>query len=133
MSAFVVQNDVINAVVTYLASVHASGAKRLILAETGKDLSTRQGRIALGTAMHELNCKSVDVRYGAGDSAGKGYEYRAKVVDAVQAYKWLRCWIYQCTEGDIEQDPLYITMEKVSDAMAHHIVSSLPRYEQAEW
>lgn len=133
MSAFVVQNDVINAVVTYLSGRNAQTIQRLILAETGHNIATRDGRIALGTAMHTLNCQAVDARYGAGDSAACSYRYAGKIVDAVQAYKWLRCWLYQCTEGTIDETPLYATMERVSDALAHHIVSNLPRYEQAEW
>jgi hypothetical protein len=133
MSAFVVEDKIINRVVTFISN---TGSKQTIKDETGIDIGTFEGCELLGKAMFELNCNAVEQRYGAGEAKefrDLDYGYRPSVSNAVQVYKSLRCWLYQCSEGNVPERLLYATMERVSDQLAHHIVSELKAYDKAEW
>ena len=139
MSAFVVEDKTINGVVAFLALTRdLDRVRRVVEQEMGADLSTGDGCQQIAEAMFRLNCNAVDQRYGEGESATfRDLDYRYQRVippSIVQAYKSLRCWIYQCSEGDVpEASLLYSTMAKVSDALAHEIVTGLPAYDRAEW
>jgi hypothetical protein len=139
MSAFVVGNETINRVVTFLATArNIEHIQRVILAETGADLRTTEGRQQLGDAMFRLNCAGVDARYGEGQSQtfrdDMSYDYRIEMANKFQAYKSLQCWSYQCAEGNIpEESLLYATMDRVGQMIAAHIVESLPDYATAKW
>lgn len=134
MSAFIVESKVISGIIGFLAHRRNLDSLRMFIArETGYSLDRYADRCALGQAMFELNCNAVSQRY---NEPANGSEYRygvAATLSAVQAFKSLKCWLYQCSEGDVPDTPLYQVMDKVSDRLAHHIVSSLPEYERAEW
>ncbi len=139
MSAYIVQDKTINRVVSFLAMDRSSGGeylRRIIQEETGCDLLTREGKEALGQAMFDLNCNAVEQRYGKGEAKefrDLDYTFSLDIsANRFQAYKSLKCWRYQCSEGDVpEGSLLYATMEKVRGEMADDIVSSLPEYESA--
>lgn len=150
MSAYVVEDKVINQVISWIVTPRRDGDPifEIILKETGHDLRTKNGRAALGKAMFELNCTAVEQRYGdksASDfrplnyryidqeSLGGGLIIMGTPVTSVQAYKSLACWDYQCSEGDVPDTPLYKAMARVACEMAHIIVRSLPAWEQAAW
>lgn len=140
MSAYVVENATINRVVSFLA-IDREGdyLRRTILRETGCDLSTREGKDALGKAMFALNCNAVDQRYGEGESKSfrddMTYTFALDIaINRLQAYKSLNCWLYQCAEGDVPGSSLlYAAMERVKGEMADDIVSRLPQYESQKW
>lgn len=139
MSAFVVENTVISRVVTLIATARdLDDIRSMVLAETGLDLSTQEGRQELGEAMLRLNCQGVDARYGKGESQSfrddLEYTFRLEQSTILQAYKSLQCWHYQCCEGDIpESSLLYATMGRVADMLAHEIVRHMPAYNKAAW
>lgn len=140
MSAYIVEDKTINEVIAWLNSRGVpSHVWTLIYSETGCDLKSPEGREALGEAMFELNCAGVDARYGAGECKtfrdDMDYKFRTEIPpSAIQAYKSLGCWHYQCSEGDIPKSSLlYAAMERVSDILAHEIVRNLPAYEKARW
>jgi hypothetical protein len=139
MSAFVVGNETINRVITHLATArNLDHIRKTILDETGADLVTGEGRAKLGAAMLQLNCSAVDARYGDGESQtfrdDMTYGFRLEMTNAVQAYKSLQCWLYQCAEGEIpESSLLYATMERVKNDLACSIVEAMPAYDKARW
>lgn len=129
MSAFIVEDSVINRVVSFIATAkNEDAAREIIHKETDCDIRTREGRAALGKMMFDLNCNAVEQRYGAGEAASfreLNYTYApsARLTTPVQAYKSLQCWLYQCSEGDVpDSSLLFATMTKVGDALAHSIV-----------
>lgn len=138
MSAFVVEDKTINRAVTFLAIDREGDWLRNYIRENlGVDLTTGIGRETLGQLMFSLNCDAVNQRYG--DSEAKefrtvNYAYRLESgVTRVQAFKSLQCWRYQCSEGDIEQNDLYKTMDSVLGHMAEMIVTRLPVYDSLAW
>lgn len=157
MSAFVVEDDVINGVVDFLASICKRDAqfRDQIMLETGCDPSRDAGRESLGEAMFKLNCHAIEQRYGDGSAADfrpLDYSYRPHQVTPMQAYKHLGCWSYQCSEGDVpETSLLYAAMEKIQNQMAQafmqakfptrtftddqarRMVSDMPEYDKARW
>lgn len=139
MSAFVVEDKVINGFIAYISTARGEEyTRQTILAETGADLATFEGKQKLGQAMFALNCNAVEQRYGTGEAKEfreLNYSWKETIPPAlIQAYKSLRCWLYQCCEGDVpETSLLYSTMERISADMAHTIVSRLDAYEREKW
>jgi len=101
------------------------------------DLDTERGRKDLAEAMFRLNVKSVDARYGKGEAAKiRPLDFRYQEewsCSEAQAYKYLSCWNYQCSEGDVPNDALYKLMERVCDQIAHHIARDSKEYNEAAW
>ncbi len=144
MSAFVVEDKVINDVVNYLASSRRYGSFEYhdsLGAELMIDATNRKELEGLATDMFRLNCNAVEQRYGAGEAAkfrDLDFSFVAQhagfIVNPIQAYKSLGCWLYQCAEGDVPKTSLlYAAMLKIKAEMAENIVSSLPEYESAKW
>ena len=139
MSAFVVEDETINRVITFLSiDRELDYLRRQIKDETGCDLRTPEGCAELGTAMFDLNCNAVNQRYEP-DAAAQfrelDYEYRLVPFSrAMQVYKSLGCWLYQCSEGDVpETSLLYSAMQRVKADLADHIISRLPEYDSCNW
>jgi hypothetical protein len=48
--------------------------------------------------------------------------------------KSLRCWLYQCSEGQVVKEPLYRFFNDVVEPyLMSKIICALPEYEQAHW
>lgn len=138
MSAFMVEDETINKVVTKLAySNNFEWIKRIIKGQ-GYDLDTLQGREKLSVDMFALNVKGVNARYGEGEAEKfRPLDFKFRLegnYTLISVYKSLQCWLYQCAEGDnIEESVLYKLMDQVKGYLAESIVSSLPEYEKAKW
>ena len=142
MSSYVVEDKTINKVVEFLSLKILSGdvfyahtADKLLA--QGYDLATHQGRVRLAVRMFALNVRAVDERYGrdeAKEFRPLDFEYTPLPrPTAVEAYKALACWRYQCSEGNVPETRLYKLMEDVRNDIAHNIVSALPDYDAAPW
>jgi hypothetical protein len=141
LSAFIVENDTINRILSWLdievnsGNGLTSGRIRRELLPLGLDLSTKEGLGILGQAMYALNVRAVRARYDDADESGMipayGYQFEYVPATVFTALKSLHCWHYQCAEGTVPDDPLYKVLEEVSNAICHGIVRSLPAYEQA--
>jgi hypothetical protein len=88
--------------------------------------------------MFQLNIKAVDARYGKGEAAKfRKLNYRYQVtepVPLVQVVKSLRCWLYQCCEGDVPETELYqLFDDDIRLYLLNKIVTELPEYEEAYW
>lgn len=140
MSAFIVEDKTINTIVTMLKNsehvLDSSWYKRE-LKENGFDLDHLGGDEKLGQAMFKLNVQAITERYGEGEAEKfrkLDYKYSLQPhYTVISAYKNLRCWLYQCTEGDVPKTPLFKLMHGIADSIADHIVSRLPAYEKAPW
>jgi hypothetical protein len=122
MSAFIIEDKVINSVVFTLASYRGYGdfpLMQTIAKEQALDLRKREDCEKLGNAMFALNCSAIDQRYGA-DQAKEfrdlDYSYRLEPHQStMQAYKSLGCWLYQCAEGDIRRTGYDVDYRSVYD------------------
>jgi hypothetical protein len=138
MSAFVVEDLTINRVVTMLKRSERYFDSTWFLRklkDAGYDLLDG-GDERLGRAMFDLNCKAVDERYRPGACAEfrpLDYRYSPALVDSkVQGIKALDCWLYQCSEGGVPEDPLYKLMDEMGDGMRRCVVSRMDIYEKAD-
>ncbi len=145
MSAFIVDNSIINRIVSGLDYATLNNdpvngiprpyGKRLIEADPHE----------LGQALRDLNEYAVKQRYpdwitqglpGTIDENGElvPYEYTWQPYPSIiQFYKDIGCLVYQCTEGDAVSDPLYLELQDYYNELAHTIARRLPDYDRAEW
>lgn len=144
MSAFLVEDKTISEPVNYLGAArgaHYEHIRETLRDETGCDITTGIGRAKLASAMHDLNREAIGQRYSEDDEMLSGEPFLHKggsrsapsLKEAAQAYKSLRCWLYQCAEGDVPERLLFATMECVAQALAVAIVGDLPEYKTADW
>lgn len=134
MSAYIVEDKTINRIISYLSQdQHSTWTKKRLLDEAAinaNDLDT------LARRMLELNIVAVNARYGTEEAESfedLDYKISHEPVERVQALKSLRCWLYQCSEGDADKTPLFLIMEEYSNRLADEVISKMPEYDKAEW
>ena len=149
MSAYVVDPKVINQIVSALQSaINQEGAYpskypdlRYMKNKNLREMAEEPAE--LGRAMYAMNINAVEQRYpGKGELPGTytdgenldAYRYRF-ILDTprLQVYKSLQCYLYQCTEGDVNELPLYAALVEFRAELAQHIVEHSPEYEKAVW
>ena len=145
MSAYIVSDDVINVIVNFCHNEAKRGQSgnmfwciRPIL-QADYTVETQIGCKKLGEAMFALNCNSIEQRYGKGQAKEfreLDYAYKPKPPHRkMQVLKSLRCFIYQCSEGDIneETNELYRVLYRLSLEIALHLITRTAQYESAVW
>jgi hypothetical protein len=139
MSAFMVEDKTINYVVNWLRrnidELYCIPPK---LKKLGIDTTVTGWDENLSQAMFQLNISRVEARYGKGEAVKfRKLDYRYERTDAVplvQVLKSLRCWLYQCLEGDVPETALYkLFCKDVRPYLMGKIIDMLPEYEEAEW
>ena len=139
MSAYIVEDETINRVVTWLRREVAISHFTLdrLAREYDVDLTSDGWDEKLAHAMFQLNCDGVNARYGAGEAETfrpLNFTYKPEgSFSLVQVLKSLQCWKYQCSEGDVPHTKLYQFFEAVENHLALKIVMGLPEYEKAKW
>jgi hypothetical protein len=139
MSAFMVEDKTINTIVNWLTREHFYFSEiPYKLRGLGFEMAVSGWAEALGQAMFQLNIKAVDARYGQGEAAKfRELNYRYQVtepVPLVQVVKSLRCWLYQCCEGDVPETGLYqLFDDDIRLYLLNKIITELPEYEKAYW
>ena len=156
MSAYVVEDATIGRIVGYLYQRAASdrlapsfmaplaqpcdGLGYALWADAQRpngELRATCGRLA--AAMHALNVAAVRHRYPDKAEADlfppQPYTYRQIVgqIVPVAAFKSLQCWLYQCSEGECKQTPLFKAFEAVAASLAVKVVMALPEYNALPW
>jgi hypothetical protein len=134
MSAYLCEDKTINRVISFMDTDRDSTWAKDQLGKTGFSVTRPQ---ELGKAMYDLNCRSLQARYGENAPAEFGaddsYKYEYELCSRMQAFKSLRCFLYQSCEGDVENEPLYQVLDKIADCWAGMIVSRLPEYDRLDW
>lgn len=143
MSSFIVEDRTINGIVAAIVSYKARPTHNTpLVSEPLANLT--EDAPAFGLALRRLNEAAVGDRYGTDDIvettirildiAGSDYSYQwVGVPTKVALYKSIRCFLYQCMEGDIPEHPLYKLIEEFAGSVAYSIVSGLPEFETAQW
>ena len=125
MSAYVVEDECINCIVTWLTGIGRNWERCIV-----EEALDQQGTIGdtfeekLGNAMFAMNCDAVEQRYGVGQAKEfrtLDYSYQAHYLGSNYAvYDRTGEFIYQCSEGDVpEQSKLYQAIDRVYNQMAH--------------
>ena len=144
MSAFFVENTTIDRVLFWVRDVVVNDPSfrdgmTSRLSALGFDVLHSPWEDALGQAMLTLNARAVQQRYehvngSELEAFALGYLYTHQPTAPVQAYKSLKCWLYQCTEGDVPTTALYQFFDDyVERIMLKRFVQRLPSYDAAEW
>lgn len=136
MSAFIVQDNVINRIVSKVRD-NRSGLEHPFK-YLGYDLKgNREDCERLAVDLHLLNCDGVDDRYGKGTAAhdvAVCFQYRYSEASLIQVYKHAQCLRYQCAEGDVRNRPLFKALDQFVKMLADTIIRTyLPEYEKAQW
>ena len=139
MSAFMVEDQTINRVVTWLTREVSTRFPYIdrIARKYDVDLVSEKWDEKLANAMFQLNCDGVNARYGEGEAEKfrpLNFTYRPEVYHSlVQVLKSMQCWHYQCCEGKVPKTKLYQFFEEVENYLALKIVMDLPEYDKAKW
>lgn len=164
MSAFIVSDSVIDRIVTFVSlasgsregvSMHVSHAIQKHLCPTYIDLRDQATQDALGMAMHSLNVAAVNHRYAhnpdaqgdkraewthrdtlpARDASGAQLKwYREQLTICACIAKDLRCFLYQCSEGEeFMESALFVALTEIFNAINQAVVEHLPTYDAAPW
>jgi len=135
MSAFIVEDKTINAIVSY----YQDNAETFItdkIREQGYslDLPTEVERFARD--LFKMNCQAVNTRYGEGQAKGFRslvFNYKHIQVNRYQVLKCISCLLYQCSEGEVPKYPLYKLLEVLQADIALDIAKDTPQYNTAHW
>ena len=126
MSAYIVEKETIDRIVTYLQAPdmrdhidHCHPSLTGTAHEQGQRLWT-------------LNVRAVDSRYEERNAVNL-YHHSTALCSKAQALKSLRCYLYQCSEGGVPETPLFKALDTLSGDLALEIVGDLPEYAAAQW
>jgi hypothetical protein len=153
MSCFIVENKTINRIINFCFWEHDNILKSEIRRELKKigvdlwgkwdDSETDKLLKEFGEELLKLNLMAYYSRYGHLEEVKKdiketveGYKFEEielKDRQYLQVLKSLHCFLYQCSEGDIPETPLFKCIEKISQLLAENIINKLPDYEKAAW
>jgi hypothetical protein len=134
MSCFVVEDKTINRIVSFLANERDREwyQRQLALAinfgHTHPDFNQK-----LGEALLNLNLEAYRQRYTASEDDLPLYKFKWELVSLPQALKSLRCLIYQCSEGNVPDTPLYKELDALSHRWALKLCDMVPAYNTADW
>lgn len=96
-------------------------------------------------ALAGTNLNALEQRYSKETAAemfdGKDYEDGHDIWEPrngvqpwhYQLLKSLKCYIYQCSEGNVPDSPIYKAIDKLIDNLAMFIACNQQEYEDAEW
>ena len=138
MSAYIVGKETIDSIVTYIhhqpiAEIESYYPAIYEAYQNGnKDPHYSPDPNKLGQKLWAMNVRAVDQRYSEKNPI-EIYCFELRVARLIQTYKTLRCYLYQCSEGNVPQFPLYQDLEKLSYSIANKIISELPEYEETKW
>lgn len=138
MSAYMVDNDTIGKIVGFLYSKTYKNDSRYtwLLDDIGVKLTSRNKRKQFAKRLIAMNSRALYARYGDNGNYNIHTDFiplMYPAVSSVQVYKTIRCYLYQCSEGNVPDEPLYKLMGEISDRLAHEIINSLPEYDKAKW
>ena len=82
-----------------------------------------------------MNRRALSARYGCGDHLRRPEFVSEKWADAtpVEQFKAITCLLYQCSEGDVPNSPIYGELNRAAGELAQRIVQDLPEYDKASW
>jgi hypothetical protein len=59
--------------------------------------------------------------------------YRRDAAELTDFYKAIQCLLYQCSEGDVFESPLFLELQRAAATLACAIVELSPAYQRAGW
>lgn len=149
MSAFVVNDSVVNNIVTFVYKNNRKYDDKYyyclfelrdagyLSKDPGQDAQYAPKRLA--EDMFTLNCDAVEQRYGEGEAKEfrpLDFKYMTTGLERQNVYQVLMdisCWLYQCSEGNAPENNLYKAISALRGNIAWHLISRSKAYEAAQW
>jgi len=140
MSAFIVQADTINRIANLFDKAQFDNQAPLCYVR--RVIKMRDfGRIDLLQAfvneLHGMNIGAMIARYGNRNEFDETQtRYKSMPIDNKdlwQVLKSLDCYLYQCSEGDIPESPLFKEVEAAREALADWLLRNTTEYNAATW
>jgi len=142
MSAFLIGHDTMDRIICLLQKKEIPGLETFTGPEAIPDFNAATD---LGRQLYDLNSAAMIVLYknpGADPDFFESYSYRAPAngLSIPESYKALCCFLYQCSEGDVPEHPMFKQLEHVAETMdvvylalnSQHI-SDTQAYQLAPW
>jgi hypothetical protein len=119
VSAYVVNDEVINRIVSYL---HLNRDLAWLRAEFCDAVHPTTANVdsEIGNALHSMNCAALAVRYG--DKEFPRYQFRLEPASPRQVYDAIKNLQYQATEGTIPETALYKLLVQFRAAVADEVI-----------
>lgn len=132
MSAFLVSAKTIDRIVSGLR-YQSRDCKHYIESKLNPLGLSLKGEHTLGSAILQLNQLALKVRYGD-ELVEHAYKYNPNnAAGVLEAIKSFDCLIYQCSEGDVVNSPLYKVLVDLKNELTGYYVRRLPDYDKASW
>jgi hypothetical protein len=132
MSAFVLNNNQISKIVSWVTGLRAWQRHAYTLKPLGYANNGHESKNALGIDLLAMNQDAVMQRYpdcDATDLPGpinpKPYDYEPLTCGLFEAYDLIGSFIYQCSEGNVPECDLYKAVEGIYNSMAHRLARSV--------
>ena len=131
MSAFIVDEKTIGCVVSHF---YHRDSRAYVPDAIKQAMGQGEGRyIALGQALWDMNTDAVNWRYGEYSDAPVYERFSVVLASRCQTLKAIQCLLYQCSEGNVPERPLYQALREAEHELMDAIISELPEYQQARW
>lgn len=150
MSSFIVQDETINRIVTYLYKLsYKNDILGSCINKSLKEYFDIEGYLkfenlqTLGEELLLLNLKGFYIRYS------ETQDIKDEIKQAIKEYKFietpqeettdlkvlksLHCLTYQSCEGNNDKTPTYKFLEEVIKHLQSHIITNLEEYNKAKW
>jgi hypothetical protein len=141
MSAYIVDNETINKIVSYLYA-NANGPDSSIpwkstkLFKMGYALTSSPSCAELAQKMFDMNVAAIQARYEGAEEEWyplPSFKYQFTPASQIGVITALKSWKYQCTEGEVPDLALYKAMAEVYCLLCIDFVEQTEEYEAAEW
>ncbi len=135
MSAYIVQDETINRIVSFLHDLEFQNESPLMYLRPYWPRMSDEQCVELATKLYNLNASAVGQRYPnsvAEPVEAFPFRYTLKTTD-IQMLKHLDCFLYQCSEGDVPEQDLFQKLDDVRTALARILITSTPEYNAAAW
>lgn len=142
MSAYIVQPETINRIVTFLSGLRYQQdgiychLHSPIAFENLDAPEWHARQQALAEEMLDLNVAAVRARYldrRADYFNREAHGFVTMLVEPWQVLKSLDCFLYQCSEGDIPKHELFCKLDKFRTDLARVLASDTAEYKAAKW
>lgn len=138
MSSFVVDDETINKIVSYLhAKAYAPDPITYPeLVKMGYDLRFPAFCTELAQKMFDMNITAFQERYGEADGEGfplPAFKYQFVPASQIEVIKALKTWKYLCARGRVPNLALYQAMDEVHCLLCIDFVEQTEEYKAATW
>jgi len=137
MSAYVVDSETINKIVSFLnfSNEYVYWDHTYLFRKLGYNIPyIVDDYERLANDLFQMNVNAVKQRY-SGDTEEYTYQFRTSinVRPAVEVYKAAQCLCYQCSEGNVPDTSLYKALNQFCSDLAEVIIANMPEYKSAYW